>query len=330
MTSVRPQRRAILRRVLPSPVVRVLLAARRSWRDLNERLFPTPGPNAFPLALPTPPTGAVRAARLRALSWLPKRALTAVCVDVPPSLYVGGVLRRSGLRGYEPGAISCFLALLDTTRCRLAFDVGANLGLYTLVGTALTRARIVAFEPEPTVAGALAWTTRLNGLAADAEAVAVGDHNGVATLYISDTTDASNSLNPAFRDAVGTVDVPLVTLDAYCQRTRRWPGLLKIDTETTEPAVLRGASQVLGRRPIILCEVLPGGAGAEIEAILRPLGYHWFQIEETLPPRAQDGIVGHESMEATNWVFLPTAPPPGLWENALEWRRRIEEIPAWR
>jgi FkbM family methyltransferase len=219
--------------------------------------------------------------------------------------------------------VSCFLAALATLDCRLAFDIGANVGLYTLLGAGLTQARVVAFEPEPSIAAALAWTIRLNRLSARAEAVAVGAREGPAPLYISDTTDASNSLNPGFRHATGTIEVPVVTLDGYCRSAGQWPELLKIDTETTEPDVLRGGPELLGRRPWILCEVLPGGAGSEIEGILGPLGYRWFQIADEMPPVERDRIVGHEALEASNWLFLPGPPPAGLWDAAIDWRRRI-------
>jgi FkbM family methyltransferase len=220
--------------------------------------------------------------------------------------------------------MSCFLAALRALDCRVAFDIGANIGVYALLATSLTPSRVVAFEPEPGVAAALAWTVRLNGLAVRVEAKAVGERDGEATLYVSDTTDASNSLSASFRRAQGTIQVPVVTLDRYCQTSGRWPELLKIDTETTEPAVLRGARKVLERRPWILCEVLPGGAADEIEDILGPLGYHWYQIADEASPVARETIAGHERLDASNWLFLPGAAPSGLWDSTVEWRRRID------
>jgi hypothetical protein len=122
----------------------------------------------------------------------------------------------------------------------------------------------------------------------------------------------------------GTLEVPLVSLDSYCRATRRWPEHLKIDTETTEPAVLRGARRVLERRPVILCEVLPGGAAEEVEEILGPLGYHWYQIEDEAPPVVRERIAGYESFGATNWLFLPGPAPPGLRDATVAWRGRID------
>jgi FkbM family methyltransferase len=243
-------------------------------------------------------------------------------------LYVAGILRRSGLAGYEPDATSVFLAALERLRCRLVFDIGANIGLYTLLASGLTPAFVVAFEPEPEIAAALASTIRLNGLAARVEPIAVGARNGRAPLYLSAATDASNSLRPGFRESTGTIDVPVVSLDSYCRSRRAWPQLIKIDTETTEPDVVRGAAALLAHRPWILCEVLPGAAGAELDALLGPLGYTWYQIVHGGQPVERDDIAAHATLTASNWLFLPHRAPPGLWEAASGWRRRIQELSA--
>ncbi len=202
--------------------------------------------------------------------------------------------------------------------------MGANVGMFAIVGSAVTPTRIVAFEPEPQIAASLARTFRVNGLAARVESVAVGERPGVAKLYLSNTTDASNSLREGHRTAIGTIDVQVVTLDGYCRSTRHWPVLLKIDTETTEPEVLRGAPELLRRRPWLVCEVLPGGASGEIDAILVPLGYRFFQIGAHALPVIRQATTGFESLDAPNWLFLPGEPPAGLWDAVLRWRRRIE------
>ena len=55
--------------------------------------------------------------------------------------------------------------------------------------------------------------------------------------------------------------------------------LIKVDTETTEAAVIRGMLRTLGRdRPAIVCEVLDAEVGQALEALLRPLGYEFFLL----------------------------------------------------
>ncbi len=77
---------------------------------------------------------------------------------------------------------------------------------------------------------------------------------------------------------------------------------MKIDTETTEPAVIRGMSATLATcRPDIVCEVLPGWqTEPQLEAMLEPLGYRFY----LLTPRGlvrNEHIVG--SPDDRNWLF---------------------------
>src|SRR5690606_28293792 len=111
------------------------------------------------------------------------------------------------------------------------------------------------------------------------EPVALGASPGTATLHLSDVTDSSNSLLEGFRPSQRGLDVPIETLDDYVAAAPAPPRLLKIDTEATEPDVLRGAERFLrDQRPWLICEVLAGRTEAELEALLAPLGYQWHQI----------------------------------------------------
>ncbi len=82
---------------------------------------------------------------------------------------------------------------------------------------------------------------------------------------------------------------------------------MKIDTESTEPDVLRGAAKLLARdRPNIFCEVLKGrGAEGLLEEILEPLGYRFFLLT---PEGAQERerIEGHPQW--LNYLFTTGVP----------------------
>ena len=81
---------------------------------------------------------------------------------------------------------------------------------------------------------------------------------------------------------------------------------MKIDTETTEPSVLRGMRRVLSAdRPTIICEILQGRVDVTaIDAELRPLGYKFFLLKPD-GPEPRETIEGHP--EFLN--FLLTAHP---------------------
>lgn len=154
------------------------------------------------------------------------------------------------------------------------FDVGANTGLYSVVGAAAApRVQVHAFEAFPPVVQLLRENLALQLCARRVKVVdkAVTDVNGTLSLYVPRFTGAvetSCSLDPEFKeDVVDNVDVDAITLDAYWQSTGRPKvGVVKVDTEGTEHRVLAGASlMTASERPVIFYEFLPRGDAAAIE-----------------------------------------------------------------
>lgn len=244
-------------------------------------------------------------------------------IEAPRRFYVTRQLRQGGVAGYEASTAAVMLGAAEWVRPEVVFDVGANMGPHALLIPALLNVPVVAFEPAADVAAALRHIVDVNGLRCTVVEIAVGERDETATLFIS-PTDTSTSLRKGFRSATGAITVPVRTLDTYVDDSGLRPTLLKIDTETTEPAVLRGASRLLASRPWIVCEILPGWTETEIENLLMPLGYTAFQIVDTWPLPRRERIEGHASFEHANWLFAPEAPPPVLWDAVLGWRRAIE------
>jgi FkbM family methyltransferase len=151
------------------------------------------------------------------------------------------------------------------------FDLGANIGYFSLVGAALVgpTGRVVSFEPSPVNAMALRRNLELNGLVnVEVVEAAVSDTEGVASF---DPTDDDQS----GRLAEGPASVRTVTIDAEVARTGWSPSLLKVDIEGAEEAALRGMHEtLLTHHPVILCEVhaLPDLSGP-LATSLRDLGY---------------------------------------------------------
>lgn len=103
------------------------------------------------------------------------------------------------------------------------------------------------------------------------------------------------------------VHIPLTTLD---EESGGWRGqvVMKIDVEGFELEVLRGGAAFLeAKRPDFVCEVLPGGADRDfeqVEAMLAPLGYRFFQSLDR-------GLIRRErlipSAEGRDWLFSTRA-----------------------
>jgi FkbM family methyltransferase len=263
----------------------------------------------FDLTLPQPGTGSATGRTLR--------------IRTDEQLYIPKVLQREGLATYEPETLAVFLTLLER-RGGPVFDVGANVGVFSLLGAALTDAEVIAFEPTPDLAAVARGLARDNGLRFEVEEIALGASTGTATFYLSSVTDSSNSLLEGFRPSDRAIDVATETLDDHVQRTGRAPAVLKIDTEATEPDVFRGGARTIAEhRPWIICEVLARRTEAELEELLSPFGYTWYQItaERKLVPRRE--LFGDRAYRFNNWLFAPEAAPDDFWAQVTGWRERL-------
>ena len=167
------------------------------------------------------------------------------------SMYVPRTLAKTGVGGYEPGSLPHFLAALAEAGEGEVLDIGANIGPYALLARAFSDRVVRGFEPTPELADIAESCAAANGLDYLVERIALGAGEGTAKLYLSDSTDSSNSLNPTFRPHTYELDVPLESLDSYVGRTGARPAIIKVDTETTEPDVLRGSRENGGRTPAV-------------------------------------------------------------------------------
>jgi FkbM family methyltransferase len=258
---------------------------------------------------------------------LPGAQPRTLTIRTPERTYVTRLLAESGLAGYEPDTLACFLAAIEERGFAPVFDVGANIGVFSWLAAAVTPATIVAFEPTPDLAAQMRGICASNGLAVTVEEVALGAAAGRAELYLSDQTDSSNSLRAGFRPSHRSVSVPVVTIDDYAARTGTTPAVLKIDTESTEPDVLRGAAELLAAsRPWIICEVLAGRTEADLTAILGPLDYAWYRIDGPGPLERRAVIEGDRSYTHMNWLFAPEQPSRSFWWSLAAWRSSIAAI----
>jgi FkbM family methyltransferase len=272
----------------------------------------------FSLALPVPPVARHREG---------PRELTFA---IPTSSYVARILQRDGLRAFEPDMLPWFLALCETARPGAIWDVGANIGIYALLARAYTEREVVGFEPTPAVRD---WGRRVaadNGLAYRFEQFAVGEAAGTAMLYLSDRTDSSNSLAKGFRPSTRDIEVLVESLDRYQELTGATPAIVKIDTETTEHLVLRGARRVLAEhRPWIFCEVLVNREPARVlTKVMDRTGYRYYQLAGDRNPVESQAITGDPSNPHPNYLFAPVEPDRDLLATVDGWRRALADCPV--
>jgi FkbM family methyltransferase len=142
------------------------------------------------------------------------------------------------------------------------FDIGANIGWYSLVLDRLAPkgADIYAFEPEPENFDLLVENVRRNA-AGKVHPVRKGlsDREGVLKLHLCPRGNRGrHSLLPI--NEGGAIDVPVVPLDTFWAEQHlgdRVLRLLKIDVEGYEYVAFNGAGAALSRCRAVLAEFAP-------------------------------------------------------------------------
>jgi FkbM family methyltransferase len=136
-------------------------------------------------------------------------------------------------------------------------DCGANVGLFSkMIRKHSPRAEVYAIEPVPAIYDNLKRNTA-NDPKTHTFNAAVSDRSGHAKM----TFDTNNSAVSRVSEA-GSVDVELITLDDFVRdHGIETIDLLKIDTETFEAHVLRGAKLTLAKTKYLLIEITIEGNG---------------------------------------------------------------------
>lgn len=225
--------------------------------------------------------------------------------------FLGAYLFNGGFENSERKFVQRFLQPGMTV-----LDIGAHHGFYTLLASRMVgpRGKVLAVEASPRERKRLVRHLQINGCRnVHVEGYALGETKRTADLFLMDGLQSgSNSLClPATSGPIETVQVEVERLDRVLEE--RHIGnvdFIKMDVEGAELSVLKGAKDLLSRkpRPVILIEVQdvrtqPWGYPArEIIQFLADIGYFWFR---PLP----DGRI--EKMDATqerydgNFIAFP-------------------------
>jgi len=172
---------------------------------------------------------------------------------------------------YERDQIDTLTAAMLRHGCDVFFDVGANIGLYSLiVATRRLAGKVMAFEPDARSLGALQANLVINRIAdiVEVRPIALGDHDGVVGF----TPDPGTSSCRSRVSADGTISVPCAKLDTLLPTSGKRL-FFKIDVEGHELSVVDGMRQVLEHnRCFLQIESFAANSPALDEA-LRKVGY---------------------------------------------------------
>ncbi len=173
--------------------------------------------------------------------------------------------------------MAAFIAL--AANARVFFDVGADLSIFSNVFCALhPDNRAVAYEPSPGRSDSAKAFTALNGFAdrITFRSCALQSRAGHAVAGVFSDRTAIVGAPP---HGVATIEVDVSTIDDEVRMLGLAPDVLKIDVEGDEWEVLRGARELLRRKPAISLELhldlleQRGHTATELVADLDAFGY---------------------------------------------------------
>lgn len=196
-------------------------------------------------------------------------------------------------KSFESDILQIFVGLIKPGSVIL--DIGANVGLYSLLGSEMIgpAGKILAFEPEPATHAALLENLSVNRIEnVTALPIALSDKNGTVALSVPEEVkakfefgDSYLSMDPAATDGSRNA-IHCRRLDEILEEMNLLKvDLIKIDVEGAEYLCLSGAERLLQgeHKPIILLEcdeILSRRFGHSVFDTLLFLHQHGYECEQ--------------------------------------------------
>jgi FkbM family methyltransferase len=141
------------------------------------------------------------------------------------------------------------------------FDIGANVGSYTVLASGHCGAKTFSFEPIPTTCNALHKNIEVNKIGHLVTAKNVGLGNEESILRFTKSMDTVNHViadgNSANEESL---EVKVITGDSILKETE-CPALIKIDVEGFETPVLNGMDNILNNKNLKAIIIELNGSG---------------------------------------------------------------------
>lgn len=169
----------------------------------------------------------------------------------------------------------------EITDGAVVYDIGANVGYFSLLAAALSgkTGKVYAFEPLPRNIKYLRRHAALNQMTSiEVIEVAVSDHSGEASFDLGASTAMGHIAE------AGEIKVQLVCLDELVDKGEiAPPNYMKVDVEGTEFLALTGAKNILAKHhPLLFLDTHNPEAHQGTISMLRELGYQ-FEVLDGKP-----------------------------------------------
>ena len=150
----------------------------------------------------------------------------------------------------------------------IVIDIGANVGMYSLMSAVSRSARVYAFEPEASNYNLLCQNIRLNNVQDKITAYCAGnlDYDGFSVLNIAQDRDVGpggschtveaelnfdlSRMNVAFKQGINTV-----MLDTFCKQMNIVPDHIKMDVDGLEHRVINGGLETIQKARTVIIEL---------------------------------------------------------------------------
>ena len=184
---------------------------------------------------------------------------------------------QSYIRGEAETAVQAILA--ERLRPGMVFyDLGANIGLFTLLAARLVGAdgKVFSFEPDGETASRLCRNVTRNGFTnVTIVEAGVWSSSGKMRFAVADPSSPDRGVGKFVTGEKGESAIPTrcLALDDFIKDSPP-PDAIKCDVEGAEVEVLRGAEQLLRtRHPWIICEMHSEASDRDTRELLRRHGY---------------------------------------------------------
>jgi len=227
------------------------------------------------------------------IHWLSHRILPAeekiwARIEAGPAAGLWLELNPRVGRGYLRGETEAAIQELLAQRMQpgmVFYDLGANIGLFTLLAARLVGARgkVISFEPDAEIAARLRCNIRRNEFAnVTVIEAGVWSKSGYVNFVAADSSSPDRGVGRFLtgeNEATGT-PTQCVALDDLLGSLPP-PDAIKCDVEGAEVEALRGAERLLQtRRPWVLCEMHSEANEHAVKQHLVRLGYTLEQLDQ--------------------------------------------------
>jgi FkbM family methyltransferase len=217
-------------------------------------------------------------------------------------LYHANLMETGSLEGYEPDMRQAIRVL--TKPGMVAYDLGANVGVFSILFASLVQSRglVYAFEPEPNNYTCLRRTIEQNGLGnivLDTRAVGRESERGVFDRRGGAFSGRLLGKDAKYEASTNLQTVETVSIDALiADEGYRPPAIMKIDIEGNEGLALEGMQRTLRDYSPVLIIELHWHLGDPIERVSELLarnGYGWRPMSDVV----RDGLLSPGDIAST-------------------------------